>query len=163
MTEAQSHQRPLYSIEVRAATEVEIRGARACLSEHAIETGGVVPGPTSGIAWTMWDDDQAFAVLAVSQALVVGGLIGKIFWNWMDAELVWIEKPFRGCGIGKEVLQKAEQTARDRCLTGICLWTASWQAPDFYRKLGFEQFAEFDNFPPGRKRIGFRKYLQSAA
>jgi len=107
----------------------------------------------------MWDDDHPFSVLAISQAHVVGGLIGKIFWNWMDAELVWVEKPFRGRGLGKDVLWKAEEIARNRRLTGICLWTASWQAPDFYRKLGFEQFAEFDNFPPGRKRIGFRKYL----
>ena len=159
MTEAQSQQRPLYRIEVRAATEDETRAARACLSQHAIETGGVVPSPTSGTAWTMWDDDQLFSVLAILRARVVGGLIGKIFWNWMDAELVWIEKPFRGRGIGTEVLQTAEKTARDRRLTGICLWTASWQAPDFYKQLGFEQFAEFDNFPPGRKRIGFRKYL----
>lgn len=159
MTDAHPHQQSLYHIEVRAATEDEIRGARACLTQHAIEAGGVVPGRASGIAWTMWDDDQPFSGLAISQARVVGGLIGKIFWNWMDADLVWVEKPFLGGDIGKGVLQQAEMTARNRHLTGICLWTASWQAPGFYKKLGFEQFAELDNFPPGRKRIGFRKYL----
>ena len=159
MREAQLGQWPVYRIEVRAATDDDIRGARTCLTQHAIEAGGVVPGRTSGAAWTMWDDDQPFAVLAMSQACVVGGLIGKVFWNWMDAELVWVEKPFRGCGVGKAVLWHAEKTARERNLTGICLWTASWQAPEFYKKIGFEQFAEFDDFPPGRKRLGFRKYL----
>lgn len=87
------------------------------------------------------------------------GLIGKVFFNWLDAELVWVEKAFRGSGIGRHVLQIAEQTGRNWSLTGIYLRTQSWQAPGFYRKLGFEQFAEFDNFPPGHKRLGCRKYL----
>jgi GNAT superfamily N-acetyltransferase len=47
---------------------------------------------------------------------MTGGLIGKIFWNWMDAELVWVEKPFRGCGLGKDVVWKAEEIARNRRL-----------------------------------------------
>jgi GNAT superfamily N-acetyltransferase len=112
-----------------------------------------------GEAATMWDGDVPFSVLAFSQLRVVGGLIGKMFFNWLDAELVWVEKPFRHSGIGKAVLDRAENKARDLRLTGIYLWTQSWQAPDFYRKLGYDQFAEFDNFPPGHKRLGFRKYL----
>ena len=107
----------------------------------------------------MWDDDKPFSVLARSQDRVVGALIGKIFFNWLDAELVWIERPFRRSGIGQAVLRKAEEKARGLNLTGIYLWSQSWQAPDFYRKLGFEQLAEFGNFPPGHKRLGFRKYL----
>jgi GNAT superfamily N-acetyltransferase len=107
----------------------------------------------------MWDDDEPFSVLAISQNEVVGGLIGKVFFNWLDAELIWVEKSFRGCGIGGRVLQIAEQAGRGRNLTGIYLWTQSWQAPDFYRKLGSEQFADFHDFPPGHRRLGFRKYL----
>jgi GNAT superfamily N-acetyltransferase len=107
----------------------------------------------------MWDNDVPFSVLAKSRDRVVGGLIGKIFFNWLDAELVWIEKPFRRSGISKTVLQETERKARKLSLTGIYLWTQSWQAPDFYRKLGYEQFTEFKDFPPGHRRLGFRKDL----
>jgi N-acetylglutamate synthase-like GNAT family acetyltransferase len=144
--------------EIRAATEEETRTARACLTRHVIEVGGIA-ARSSDTAGTMCDDDKPFSVLAISQNQVVGGLIGKVFFNWLDAELVWVEKAFRGSGVGKNLLQTAERTGRDRGLTGIYLWTESWQAPDFYRKRGFEQFAEFDNFPPGHKRLGFRKYF----
>jgi GNAT superfamily N-acetyltransferase len=148
-----------YKLELRAASVDEANAAKVCLTEHAAEVGGVTPTRRQGNAGTMWDDDVPFAVLVRSHDQMVGGLICKIFFNWLGAELVWIEKPFRRAGIGKAVLSKAEEKARNLGLTGIYLWTQSWQAPEFYSKLGYEQFAEFDNFPPGHKRLGFRKYL----
>jgi GNAT superfamily N-acetyltransferase len=144
--------------EIRAANRNEVKAAKVCLTEHAAEAGAVALKRTVA-APTMWDEDLPLSVLAFSENRVVGGLIGKIFFNWLDAELVWVEKTFRRHGIGKAVLQKAEEKAYDLSLTGIYLWTQSWQAPCFYQKLGYDQFAEFDNFPPGHKRLGFRKYL----
>ncbi|HUB13885.1 MAG TPA: GNAT family N-acetyltransferase [Acetobacteraceae bacterium] len=96
---------------------------------------------------------------ATSDDRVVGGLIGKIFFNWLDAELVWVEQPLHHCGIGTAVMLEAERAARNSALTGIWLWTQSWQAAEFYGKLGYQQFAEFNDFPPGHRRLGFRKYL----
>jgi GNAT superfamily N-acetyltransferase len=148
-----------YKLKLRAASVDEANAAKVCLTEHAAEVGGVAPTRRQGNAGTMWDDDVPFAVLVRSHNQMVGGLIGKIFFNWLGAELGWVEKPFHGSGIGKAVLWKAEEKARNLGLTGIYLWTESWQAPEFYQQLGYEQFAEFDNFPPGHKRLGFRKYL----
>ncbi|HYZ41261.1 MAG TPA: GNAT family N-acetyltransferase [Stellaceae bacterium] len=136
-----------HRLEVRAATATERAAAETCLSEHAREAGAAVP------------KFEPFSVLALCDDAVVGGVIGQVFWKWLYAKLVWVEKPFRGTGIGKAVMQKAEERARELGLTGIYLWTQSWQAPDFYRKLGFESFVVFENFPRGRKRLGFRKYL----
>lgn len=56
-------------------------------------------------------------------------------------------------------MNAAELRASERKLTGIYFWTESWQAPRFYAKLGYEQFVEFKNCPPGHSRLGFRKYL----
>ena len=148
-----------HRFEIRAATEDELNNARACLTQHAVEVGAIVSTRSLGGAWTMWDDDQSFSVLAISQNQVVGGLIGRIFFSWLAAELVWVEKPFRRSGIGKDLLCRAEERARELRLVRVYLWTESWQASEFYRRLGYEQFAEFDNFPPGHKRLGFRKYL----
>ena len=136
-----------HRLEVRAATATEEDAARACLTEHAREVGAAAP------------NDEPFSVLALCEDKVVGGLIGRIFWNWLYADLVWVEKSFRGSGIGKDVMRKAEEKARELGLAGIYLWTETWQAPGFYSKLGFENFVVFDNFPPGHQRLGFRKYL----
>jgi GNAT superfamily N-acetyltransferase len=105
-------------------------------------------------------EDKSFSVMALMDEKLVGGLIGKVFWNWLYADLVWVEEEFRGRGIGAEVMKAAEKRAVEMNLTGIHLWTESWQAPTFYKKLGFSQFAEFKDFPPGHSRFGFRKHLK---
>jgi N-acetylglutamate synthase-like GNAT family acetyltransferase len=150
---------PTYRLEVRVASRDEEQAAKACLTEHAAEMAGIVLQARSGKAETMWDGDAPFSILALSHDRVVGGLIGKIFFNWLDAEVVWVEKPLRHLGVGRAVFEETERQARNLSLTGIYLWTQSWQAPDFYRKLGYRQFAEFEDFPPGHRRLGFRKYL----
>ena len=104
-------------------------------------------------------EDKPFSVLALMDERVVGGLIGKVFWGWLYADLVWVEEHFRRRGIGRDVMRAAEDQARKMKLTGIYLWTETWQAPAFYKKLGYTQFAEFRNFPPGHSRLGFLKYL----
>ncbi len=88
-----------------------------------------------------------------------GHLMGKVFWNWMYVDMLWVEIPFQKSGIGTQLMARAEDIARERKLTGIYCWTQSWQAPGFYRKLGFEECVRFDDFPPGHTRFGFRKYL----
>jgi ribosomal protein S18 acetylase RimI-like enzyme len=126
----------------------EIRDwAITALRKHAVSSGGVVT------------EEKPFRVLAFVEDRLIGGLIGKVFWNWLYADLVWVEEEFRSRGVGSDVMRAAEDRARELKLTGIYLWTETWQAPIFYRKLGYEQFVEFKNFPPGHSRLGFLKYL----
>jgi GNAT superfamily N-acetyltransferase len=103
---------------------------------------------------------EPFSLLAYSQQKLAGSLIGAMFWNWLYVDLLWIDAERRKSGLGTELMKLAEQKAHGMQLTGIYCWTQSWEAPDFYRKLGYEQFAAFDDFPPGHKRFGFRKYLK---
>jgi GNAT superfamily N-acetyltransferase len=121
--------------------------AIASLRKHTATSNGVLT------------EDKPFSVLALMNERLVGGLIGKVFWNWLYADLVWVEEEFRGRGIGTQVMRVAEERATKMKLTGIYLWTETWQAPSFYRKLGYAQFVEFENFPPGHRRLGFRKYF----
>ena len=44
-------------------------------------------------------------------------------------------------------------------LKGPSFGTFSFQAPDFYQKLGYTTFAQLENFPPGRSRLFMRKKL----
>ena len=86
-------------------------------------------------------------------------LAADILWDWIYIDELWICPKLRGVGLGRRLMQCAEELAISQKLQGIWLWTQSWQAEGFYRQLGYCQFTRFDNFPKGHSRIGFRKKL----
>ena len=122
--------------------------AVSILAEHTTKSGGSQPA------------SKPFSVLAYIGPDLVGGLIGTVFYNWLYANIVWIRDDLRDQDIGTAVMQAAEQRARKMELSGIHFWTQTWQAPGFYKTLGYAQFAELKNCPPGHSRLGFFKYLQ---
>jgi len=138
------------SISEHAGAPKEVKeAALSVLTSHSAKSGGVVA------------EHKPLSVLASAEDRIVGGLIGDVIWNWLYAEIVWVEEEFRGQGVGTRVMKRAEERAREMKLTGIYLWTEAWQAPGFYLKLGYTQFVEFKDFPPGHSRLGFRKYLST--
>jgi len=90
---------------------------------------------------------------------VVGGLIGSTYYGWFYIDLLWVREDLRGHGHGQHLLALAEQEARQRGAKGAYLDTFSFQAPDFYRKNGYEVFGELGDFPVGHTRYFFRKRL----
>ena len=90
---------------------------------------------------------------------IIGGVIGATYWNWLYINLMWIKEEFRGRGFGHQLLTLAEQEARQRGAEYAYLDTFSFQAPDFYKKHGYEVFGELNNFPPGHKRYFLSKQL----
>ena len=88
-----------------------------------------------------------------------GALAADILWDWIYVDERCVATESRRKGIGRQLMQCAEQFACSQGLQGIWLWTQSWQAEDFYRRLGYREFTRFDNFPAGHARIGFRKTL----
>ncbi|MEL7537306.1 MAG: GNAT family N-acetyltransferase [Pseudomonadota bacterium] len=99
--------------------------------------------------WLGLDDDDELR----------GVLTAETLWDWLYVDELWVDSVLRGTGLGKRLMQYAEDHARSRDLVGVWLWTQSWQAETFYRHLGYEEFARFDDFPRGHVRIGFRKQL----
>jgi ribosomal protein S18 acetylase RimI-like enzyme len=90
---------------------------------------------------------------------IVGGLTGWTWAGWRFVELLWIEEKFRGKRHGTALLRKAESEVSKRGVRSICLDTFSFQAPAFYKKLGFKQFGKLKDFPKGHERIWLKKVL----
>jgi len=88
-------------------------------------------------------------------------LTAVILWDWIYIDELWVCATLRGKGVGRRLILLAEEFCVARGLEGIWLWTQSWQAEGFYRRLGYEEFTRFQNFPRGYTRIGFRKPLAS--
>ena len=83
------------------------------------------------------------------QGQVVGGLLGAIYWGWCTVEYLWVSEELRGQGYGKTLLEMAENEARNRGAKNINLDTMSFQAPDFYQKLGYRIFGQLEDVPAG--------------
>jgi GNAT superfamily N-acetyltransferase len=139
---------PALRLEFRPATEEEDQAVRVGLRRYnAAKTGAVkVKLP--------------LAIMAYAGEQCAGGVIGNCSWNWLYIDLLWVDEDFRGHGLGRTLMHEVEAKAREMALTGIYLWTQSWQAGGFYAKLGYEQFVEFTDSPPGHSRFGFRKHFK---
>jgi GNAT superfamily N-acetyltransferase len=107
------------------------------------------------------DDRRALAVLASDpeSGRVLGGLTGRTSLGLWFVEVVYLPPELRGAGVGSEILRLAEEEARRRgCRAGV-LYTISFQAPDFYRRHGWQVFGEIPCDPPGTSRVFMRKEL----
>lgn len=87
---------------------------------------------------------------------VVGGLWGRTGYGFLFVELLALG-PARGAGLGREVMAIAEAEAKRRGLLGMWLDTWTFQAPDFYPKLGFVECGHITEYPPGHDRIFYMK------
>jgi GNAT superfamily N-acetyltransferase len=72
---------------------------------------------------------------------------------------LWVSETVRGSGYGTALMQAAEREAVRRGVRNIFLNTFSFQAVDFYLKLGYTIFGELEDFPPGHKRVFLQKKL----
>jgi GNAT superfamily N-acetyltransferase len=98
------------------------------------------------------DKAMPMAVLARRDGAIVGGATGFTHWEWLFIRHLWVSDELRGGGLGAHLLGTAEATARERGCGAVWLDTFSFQAPGFYQKLGYRQFGQLDDFPPGHAR-----------
>lgn len=98
-------------------------------------------------------DSKPLAALAyASDGTLVGGISGRTVYRHFLIEVVWVAEHLRNQSLGKRLMQLAERTARERGCVAAQVDTLSFQAPVFYRKLGFEVAGKIENFPEGHDR-----------
>lgn len=90
---------------------------------------------------------------------IVGGLLSAVCWNWMEIDILWVDQYQRAKGLGSKLLMEAERIAREKECEFVKLNTFSFQAPDFYKKHGYQVMAIIENAPVGQKHYYFRKEL----
>lgn len=90
---------------------------------------------------------------------IVGGVIGATYWNWLYVDLMWLREDVRRRGYGRRLLTLAENEGRKRGAKYAYLDTFSFQAPDFYKKHGYEVFGVLEDFPAGHQRFFLKKDL----
>lgn len=90
---------------------------------------------------------------------VIGGMLATLCWNWVEVEILWIEKSLRGMGYGTRLLKLIEKIAKEKSFTFIKLNTFSFQAPEFYLRMATTKLQYLKKLHSGVSIITLRKLL----
>ena len=90
---------------------------------------------------------------------ITAGLIGSTHGNWLSVKYLWVSESLRGQRIGSQLLETAEQAAKERGCKYSFLDTFSFQAPEFYQKHGYREVFALEQYPISGKRFYFTKTL----
>ena len=90
---------------------------------------------------------------------IIGGILGGTYWGWMYIDILWVQEDCRHKGIGSKLLTEAEKEAARRGCHHVHLDTMSWQAPDFYKKHGYEVVGVLPDIPSGNQKYLLMKAL----
>ncbi|WP_461056969.1 GNAT family N-acetyltransferase [Streptomyces pseudoechinosporeus] len=91
---------------------------------------------------------------------LAGGLVGHTWATWLHVTYLWVDAPHRGTGLGSHLLSRAEQLAHaERGCRAARLETWDFQAPEFYKKRGYEVVCVIPDYPPGVTEYTLAKRL----
>ncbi|WP_369632862.1 GNAT family N-acetyltransferase [Variovorax sp. V512] len=90
---------------------------------------------------------------------LLGGLRSFVFLYWLNIEVLFVEADVRGSGLGSRLLTEAERQAIELGATNAKLDTFEWQAPAFYLKHGYKEYARVDHYASGFYLASMKKLL----
>lgn len=94
-----------------------------------------------------------------SQGNLIAGMVAETFGNWLEIEYLYVQEDFRGQGIGSNILNRAEKEARERKCKYSFVNTYQFQAPNFYKKHGYEEVFALKEYPYTGERYYYTKEL----
>jgi ribosomal protein S18 acetylase RimI-like enzyme len=80
---------------------------------------------------------------------VAGGAVGRTWGKCCELLQLWVASEYRSEGVGSRLLLEFEAHARTRGCSIFYLTTLSFQAPEFYRKHGYNVLAQITGYPNG--------------
>lgn len=94
------------------------------------------------------------------EAGLAAGISG---WTWGLASgigMTWVREDVRNAGLGKKLLDAFETEAAQRGVRVVYVTSFTFQAPAFYQRSGYVEFARWDSLPvAGEADVHLRKEL----
>lgn len=78
--------------------------------------------------------------------VIVGGLIGVTYGNWLHIHEFWVSEEYRRNSFGSRILDAAEEEAIRRSCIGVTLDTYSFQSLEFYLARGYVEFGSLSGY-----------------
>jgi N-acetylglutamate synthase-like GNAT family acetyltransferase len=109
------------------------------------------------------DDGESFTAIRENSAGdIEAGVSGYTWCGCCYVSYLWVAENLRGRGIGGELMQAVEHHARAKACRVLFVATHSFQAPQFYTRMGFEQVASIADHPVGYSSLFFAKRLDAS-
>jgi len=110
---------------------------------------------------TGYFDGESFSATQRDESGVIrSGVCGYTWGGCCYISYLWVDESQRGCGLGTALLNAAEAHARTKECKVVLLATHTFQAPQFYEGMGYQQQAVVQNHPPGHASVVFAKLLR---
>jgi ribosomal protein S18 acetylase RimI-like enzyme len=91
---------------------------------------------------------------------LAGGLVGHTWTTWLHVTYLWVDGIHRGSGLGSRLLSHAEHLShQERGCLNSRLETWDFQAPEFYKKQGYQVVCVIPDYPPGATEYTLTKKL----
>ncbi|WP_079085116.1 GNAT family N-acetyltransferase [Streptomyces dysideae] len=144
----------------RIETEVD-RQRRDLLRVRLRDTNTAASSVIRALRGTPGERELPLHVWALTEGNeLAGGLVGHTWTTWLHVACLWVAEHHRGTGLGSHVLAHAERLAREeRGCTAVRLETWDFQAPEFYRKQGYDVVCVIPDYPPGITEYTLTKRL----
>lgn len=85
---------------------------------------------------------------------------GDTYNGWFYLTDLFVEKPYRGQGLGAAMLRRLEDRVAALGVTHFWTFTAGYEAPGFYQKQGYQIIFEQEGwYATGHSRVALRKTL----
>ena len=112
---------------------------------------------------TGFDDFLPLAIFVPdSQNNLIAGLSGYTWGGCCEVNFLWVHPHYRHQSYGRRLLQAAEQEAVQRECHLVILDSYSFQAPNFYQKLGYIISGIDEDCPRGHRRYYLHKRLDNS-
>ena len=83
-------------------------------------------------------DYNDFCFVAKDDDKLMGIIVGHSYYKEVHITDLIVMEEYRGKGVGSALIRKVEQEFRGKGFENINLTTYAFQAPEFYKKMGFE-------------------------
>jgi len=91
---------------------------------------------------------------------IIAGFSGHTWGGCCEISHLWVIESMRGQGLGRRLLEAAEAEALRRGCEQVVLSTHSFQAPEFYKRLGYQEVFAIEGRPRGYSNIIYIKPLR---
>ena len=101
---------------------------------------------------------EEFIFAAEDEGKIAGVITGRAYYNEVHIGDLIIGKDYRRAGVGSRLVTAVEEAFKGKGYEKIALTTFGFQAPEFYKKLGYElEFVREDKDPKLRKYFYLKK------
>jgi GrpB-like predicted nucleotidyltransferase (UPF0157 family)/ribosomal protein S18 acetylase RimI-like enzyme len=90
---------------------------------------------------------------------LLGGISGWIWGQCLEIDYLWVHAGLRGRGYGRKLVHTLEREARAQGCQSALVDTYTFQAPGFYRKLGYQVLGTVSGYPRAIQKVFLSKKL----